>query len=140
MWVRSCELRFYENKFTSCEFLLNGLKSNFTSWKCILQVGNKTTSWKLLFATCELHFTSVNFKEIILRVAFYKLKILKFYFTSCEFLLTSWKFKMITLRVESLRWYCLRLAKLFFTSWTFRMPLLRLPSHVWIKFQENKSS
>ena len=45
------------------------LQSNLTSYKFILQVGNEITSCKLLFASCELLFTSFKFKEIILRVA-----------------------------------------------------------------------
>ena len=45
------------------------MQSNFTSCKFILRLGNKIMSCKLLFASCELLFTSWKFKEIILQVA-----------------------------------------------------------------------
>ena len=70
------------------------VKSNFTSCKFILPVGNKIMSCKLSFARCELLFKSYNFKEIIFRVASCVLwtENWKFHFKT----FTSWKIKTIT--------------------------------------------
>ena len=56
----TCELRVASYNFKKIK--IYELRSNCTSWKFILRVGNKSTSCKLLFTGC-------NFKEISLRVA-----------------------------------------------------------------------
>ena len=74
------------------------------SCKFIFQVGNKITSYKLLFSSCELLFTSCKFKEIILQVAscvlwiknlFYELQVAFYELKVQDDKFTSWKFKII---------------------------------------------
>ena len=56
------------------------LKKNFTSWKFILRVGNKTTSWKLLFIRFPFKKIILGVVSCVLRVVlcfasfFYELK------------------------------------------------------------------
>ena len=99
------------------------LRSNFMSRKFIFQVGNKITSYKLLFSSCELLFTSCKFKEIILRVTncvlwiknlkilFYELPVAFYELKVQDDKFTSWKFKMI-----------------IFQSWEFQSQMRVSPS------------
>ena len=71
------------------------LKSNFTSCKFILRVGNKIAGCKLLLPSCK-------FKKIILRVAslFLWVKNLKYLFYKLP--VAFYEFKMVNLRVAKL--------------------------------------
>ena len=107
--LKSCELQVPILKiwFNELWVPFYELRSNFTSWKFILPNGNKITSSKLLFASCDLLLMSCKFKEIIVRVAscVFHVENLKKLFSELEVAfyelkiqddkLTSWKFKMI---------------------------------------------
>ena len=124
LWVVILRKQIYELGVPFYEF-----QSNFTSCKFILWVGNKITSYKLLFASCKLLFTSCKFKEIILRLASCVLgaENLKKYFTSCQLLfmslkfkmkkITSWKFKMIMFTSCEVAFYKLNIYDANFTNY-----------------------
>ena len=108
--------------------LLYELRSNFTSCKFILRVGNKITSCESLFASCELLSTSWKFKKIILRVTscvlwvaklkilFYELPVAFYDLKVYDDKFTSWKFKMMTFTSCEVAFYKLNVYDVNFTN------------------------
>ena len=118
-------------------------------WNFLLIYSKHMWFYNLRVASCELRFSSCNFKKIKLRVVssflrvanlFHgfeiKLRVLSCFFSSCEFLFKSSKLKKIILRVSScILWVennftiwkkYFAIDQLLFTSWTFKMSIWQI--------------